>query len=69
MTLITYPVLSTGKDSGQYTRKDRHVDVGKDEPVTQTAGRGPGFVIVLANHKGGVTKPRTTVSQRGVVRG
>jgi chromosome partitioning protein len=62
MTLDTYPPLSTGKDSEQDIRKDTHVDVGKDESDTGAAGRVPGFVIVLANHKGGVTKTTSTAN-------
>ena len=62
MTLAAYPQLSTGKDTGQDTRKDPHVDVGKDDPTDGAAGRVPGFVIVLANHKGGVTKTTSTAN-------
>jgi chromosome partitioning protein len=62
MTLTTYPSLSTGKDNEQDTHKDTHVDSGKDVTVTGAAGRVPGFVIVLANHKGGVTKTTSTAN-------
>ena len=62
MTLATYPTLSTGKDSEQDTRQDTHVDDGKDDAITTEIGRMSAFVIVLANHKGGVTKTTSTAN-------
>ena len=62
MTLAAYPTLSTGKDSEQDTRKDTHVDSGKEDTIRTEAGRMAAFVIVLANHKGGVTKTTSTAN-------
>jgi chromosome partitioning protein len=58
----TYPTLSVGKDRQQDSRKDIHVDGGKDEPSESDADRRSAFVIVLANHKGGVTKTTSTAN-------
>jgi chromosome partitioning protein len=62
MTLDTYVMPSTGKASEQDARKDTHVDSGKDDTITEAVGRSPGFVVVLANHKGGVTKTTSTAN-------
>jgi chromosome partitioning protein len=61
MTLATYPTLSVGTDGDQDRRKDGHVDVGKDT-TTVEGERASAFVIVLANHKGGVTKTTSTAN-------
>jgi chromosome partitioning protein len=61
MTLATYPTSSVGIDGDQDRRKDGHVDVGKDA-TTVEGERASAFVIVLANHKGGVTKTTSTAN-------
>ena len=59
---ITTPIH---QDAGKDREIDRHVDVqteaGKADGKDECAGAG-GFVIVLANHKGGVTKTTSTAN-------
>ena len=61
MTLATHPAVSTEQDVAPYARKDvckdAHVDGCKEG-----SERLPAFVIVLANHKGGVTKTTSTAN-------
>ena len=55
MTTLTYASMSVGQDVETY----RHTDDRKDGEVSDL---GSAFVIVLANHKGGVTKTTSTAN-------
>jgi chromosome partitioning protein len=55
MTTLTHASMSVGQDVETY----RHTDRRKDGEVSE---RGSAFVIVLANHKGGVTKTTSTAN-------
>ena len=55
MTALTSAAVSVGQDVETYRRTDDR----KDDAVSE---RGSAFVIVLANHKGGVTKTTSTAN-------
>jgi chromosome partitioning protein len=57
MTTTTYTYPHIRKDAEQDRRTDIRLDTG-----THSGRIGPAFVIVLANHKGGVTKTTSTAN-------
>jgi chromosome partitioning protein len=59
---LTYPNASVRKDSQQDVQTDVDVDTGKDTARDRQQARDGAFVIVLANHKGGVTKTTSTAN-------
>jgi len=68
MTITTPINQDAGKDRGTDTRVDVQTDAGRAGGKDERAGAG-GFVIVLANHKGGVTKTTSTANLGDVRRG
>lgn len=62
MTLTTDHDLAVGQDGQQDVRTDRRVDGGKDSDRAGVDSCRSAFVIVLANHKGGVTKTTSTAN-------
>jgi chromosome partitioning protein len=58
MTTLAHPDSSIGKD----VETDRHADDRKDNSASGKKVVVSGFVIVLANHKGGVTKTTSTAN-------
>ena len=66
MSTNTHPSPSVGQDSQQDDSKDGRADDLKDGelygPLDSRLGVGSAFVIVLANHKGGVTKTTSTAN-------
>jgi chromosome partitioning protein len=58
MTTLTDSPISVCQDVATYRRTDNR----KDGTGSRGPGPGSGFVIVLANHKGGVTKTTSTAN-------
>jgi chromosome partitioning protein len=54
--------MTTPATIGKDGHVDRQIDVRKDVPTTAPDPVGRGWVIVLANHKGGVTKTTSTAN-------
>ncbi len=62
MTITTPTQQDIRKDEQVDGQVDVHVDACKARGEGGVAPAGPGFVIVLANHKGGVTKTTSTAN-------
>jgi chromosome partitioning protein len=62
MTTSTYTLPYVSRDVETDRRTDRKTDVHTDSHKAVRLDVGPAFVIVLANHKGGVTKTTSTAN-------